>query len=95
MAGGLRLPAGGSGQSLPARPGWLRVGPATDRGFTAAAGGGEGGWDERWIRPEPGLVVLMPSHFTHETVPLGCDQRRICVAFELHPAAADQAGHRP
>ncbi|WP_371999155.1 putative 2OG-Fe(II) oxygenase (plasmid) [Tistrella mobilis] len=84
------------------RPGWLRVGPAAGRGF-AAAGDGDGpeggadrvGWAERWIRPEPGLVVLMPSHFTHETVPLGCDQRRICVAFELHPAAADQAGHRP
>lgn len=71
------------------RPGWLRVGPAAGRGFTAA-----NGWDERWIRPEPGLVVLMPSHFSHETVPLGCDARRICVAFELHPASADEAEHR-
>lgn len=67
------------------KPGWLRVGPAASRGFTAARG-----WGERWIRPEPGLVVLMPSHFTHETVPLGCDRRRICVAFELHAAAADE-----
>ncbi|AFK55447.1 putative 2OG-Fe(II) oxygenase [Tistrella mobilis] len=74
------------------RPGWLRVGPAAGRGFPAA-GCGAGGWEERWIRPEPGLVVLMPSHFTHETVPLGCDQRRICVAFELHPAPPGQAGH--
>jgi len=61
------------------RPGWLRVGPDVARGFGAADG-----WDERWIRPEPGLVVLMPSHFSHETVPLGQDARRICVAFELH-----------
>jgi len=76
------------------RPGWLRVGPAAGRGFTAA-GCGAGGWEERWIRPEPGLVVLMPSHFTHETVPLGCDERRICVAFELHPATPGQAGHSP
>lgn len=83
---------------------------AAGRGFAAAGdgsgdedGSGDGleggtdrvGWAERWIRPEPGLVVLMPSHFTHETVPLGCDQRRICVAFELHPAAADQPCHRP
>lgn len=66
------------------KPGWLRVGPAASRGFTA-----DQGWDERWIRPEPGLVVLMPSHFSHETVPLGCDGRRICVAFEFHAAAAD------
>lgn len=71
------------------RPGWLRVGPAASRGFTAADG-----WDERWIRPEPGLVVLMPSHFSHETVPLGCDGRRICVAFELHAASPEEAGYR-
>ena len=71
------------------KPGWLRVGPAANRGFTAALG-----WDERWIRPEPGLVVLMPSHFSHETVPLGCDERRICVAFELHAATADEADYR-
>lgn len=71
------------------KPGWLRVGPAANRGFTAAQG-----WDERWIRPEPGLVVLMPSHFSHETVPLGCDERRICVAFELHAATADEADYR-
>lgn len=66
--------------------GWLRVGPAAGRGFTAA-----NGWDERWIQPEPGLVVLMPSHFSHETVPTGCGERRICVAFELHAASLEQA----
>lgn len=64
------------------KPGWLRVGPDRARGFTT-----ENGWDERWIQPQPGMVVLMPSHFMHETVPLGCDERRICVAFELHAAA--------
>lgn len=63
-----------------ARRGWLRVGPAAGRGFDSAAG-----WDEHWIRPEPGMVVMMPSHFSHETVALGCDDRRICVAFELYP----------
>ena len=71
------------------KPGWLRVGPAAGRGFNAA-----NGWDERWIRPQPGLVVMMPSHFSHETVPLGCDGRRICVAFELYEASADQAERR-
>lgn len=71
------------------KPGWLRVGPAAGRGFNA-----DNGWDERWIRPEPGLVVLMPSHFSHETVPLGCDERRICVAFELHAAPVETADQR-
>ncbi|MBP7062923.1 putative 2OG-Fe(II) oxygenase [Ferrovibrio sp.] len=66
------------------KPGWLRVGPAVERGFNA-----ENGWDERWIQPQPGLVVLMPSHFTHETRPLNqADERRICVAFELYDQAA-------
>ena len=60
------------------KPGWLRVGPPPGRGFDDASR-----WEKRWVRPEPGLVVLMPSHFTHDTVPLGCDERRICVAFEL------------
>lgn len=63
------------------KPGWLRVGPPPGRGFDDSSG-----WAERWIRPEPGLVVLMPSHFSHETVPLGRDERRICVAFELFAA---------
>lgn len=63
------------------KPGWLRVGPPPGRGFGDASG-----WAERWVRPEPGLVVLMPSHFSHETVPLACDERRICVAFELFAA---------
>ncbi|MFV3131425.1 putative 2OG-Fe(II) oxygenase [Niveispirillum sp. KHB5.9] len=71
------------------KPGWLRVGPAAGRGFDAA-----NGWKERWICPAPGLVALMPSHFSHETVPLGCDERRICVAFELHAAPLEQADHR-
>lgn len=38
-----------------------------------------------WIQPEPGKIVLMPSYFHHRTVPLGVEQRRICVAFEIYP----------
>lgn len=56
------------------RTGWLRVGfPATTR------------FGETWIRPEPGLLLLMPSYFHHETRPTGLDDDRICVAFDVVP----------
>lgn len=42
-------------------------------------------WEPHWIQPEPGRIVMMPSYFHHRTVPLGVDQRRICVAFEIYP----------
>lgn len=61
------------------RAGWLHVGPPeeTQADFSA--------WDARWIQPETGKIVLMPSYFHHRTVPLGVDQRRVCVAFEVYP----------
>ena len=56
------------------RTGWLRVGfPATAR------------FGESWIQPEPGLLVLMPAYFHHETRPTGLDEDRICVAFDVVP----------
>jgi len=62
------------------RAGWLHVGPPEDTQTDF------GDWEARWIQPEPGKIVLMPSYFHHRTVPLGVDQRRICVAFEIYPA---------
>lgn len=62
------------------RAGWLHVGPPEE---TLAA---SGDWEARWIQPELGKIVLMPSYFHHRTVPLGVDQRRVCVAFEVYPA---------
>jgi uncharacterized protein (TIGR02466 family) len=57
-----------------ARTGWLRVGfPATSR------------HGEAWIKPEPGLLLLMPAYFHHETRPTGLDEDRICVAFDVVP----------
>jgi hypothetical protein len=65
-----------------ARAGWLRIGPPRESGLMPAHG-----WDERWIRPQPGLLVLMPSHFHHETEPVGADvpddERRVCLVFEV------------
>lgn len=60
------------------RAGWLRVGPPPAYGF-----GDADGWPERWIRPAPGLMVIMPSHFHHETRPLGVGAKRIALAFQI------------
>lgn len=65
------------------RAGWLRIGAPRRRGY-----GKDNGWTERWIKPEPGLLVLMPSYFHHETLPLEVDQQRVCVAFEISPSHA-------
>lgn len=65
-----------------AHAGWLRIGPPREAGLTPAHG-----WDERWVRPRPGTLVLMPSHFHHETEPVGQDvpddERRVCLVFEV------------
>lgn len=38
------------------------------------------------FRPEPGLMLLFPSHFYHRTVPLTGSARRISIAFDIVPA---------
>jgi hypothetical protein len=37
------------------------------------------------VAPEPGTLVLMPGYFYHETRPMGIDQERICIAFDVSP----------
>ena len=37
------------------------------------------------IRPEPGLMVLFPSYFYHQTIPFHSDETRISIAFDLIP----------
>jgi hypothetical protein len=68
------------------RIGWLRVGPPGD---LVPAAGPE--WEERWIQPAPGLVVMFPAYFTHETFPMGRDEERICVAFDIVPQPVNTA----
>lgn len=60
--------------SLESRRGWLRIGPPPQ----ALAG-----WETRWIEPRPGSFVLMPAYFYHDTEPMGAQEERICVAFEV------------
>lgn len=64
----------------PGTVGWLRMGPQPSLGLTPADG-----WQERLIEPEPGTLVLMPGFFLHDTEPMGVDEERICIAFDILP----------
>ena len=64
-------PAGGGGE--------LRVGPPQ------AAGSSEGWPSASWV-PYAGLLVLMPSYFTHWSVPLAGPGLRTAIAFDAVPA---------
>ncbi len=37
------------------------------------------------LRPQPGQLVLFPSHCYHRTYPHGTSERRICLAFDIWP----------
>ncbi|NML05910.1 putative 2OG-Fe(II) oxygenase [Sphingomonas sp. G-3-2-10] len=43
------------------------------------------GWPELAIRPEAGMLVLMPSSYVHWTDPLGAPGLRMSVAFDAIP----------
>lgn len=61
--------------------GWLRVGPPAEYGISE-----DDGWPTRMVAPEPGTLVLMPAYFYHDTSPMGVDQERICIAFDIIPS---------
>ena len=60
--------------------GWLHLGPPPELDGSASDD-----WERRRIEPTPGGLVLMPGYFWHKTEPMGVDQERICVAFEIRP----------
>lgn len=66
--------------------GWLRIGPPPYLHCGASHD-----WTRRLIEPAPGSFVLMPAYFWHETQPMGVDQERICVAFELQAAELSES----
>jgi hypothetical protein len=41
------------------------------------------GWPDFAVAPKPGKLVLLPSYFTHWTVPLGKPALRISIAFDV------------
>jgi hypothetical protein len=57
-------------------PGALRVGPPP--GVVDSVG-----WPDITVAPAPGTLVLMPSYYTHWTVPLGRPGLRISIAFDV------------
>ncbi len=63
------------------RQGWLRIGPNPAWDFDESHG-----FADTWIEPTPGMVVLMPSYFPHESIPTGCETRRVCAAIQVYPA---------
>jgi hypothetical protein len=68
-------------------PGALRVGPPAE--VVQAAG-----WPNITVAPTPGTLVLMPSYYTHWTVPLGQPSLRIAIAFDvMHLDSEQEAGH--
>jgi hypothetical protein len=60
--------------------GWLHIGPPENLGVFA-----EHGWAQRLIAPKAGRLVIMPGYFYHHTRPMGVDEERICVAFDVVP----------
>jgi hypothetical protein len=57
-------------------PGALRVGPPPDAVDAAS-------WPDITVVPAPGMLVLMPSYYTHWTVPIGRPGLRIAIAFDV------------
>ena len=62
--------------------GWIEFGRAFhligDRGTPAV----------RLVRPEEGMMILFPSYFGHQTIPVtSSDEKRVSIAFDLCPAA--------
>jgi hypothetical protein len=62
--------------------GALRVGPPPE--IINATG-----WPDVAIAPKPGTLVLMPSYFTHWTIPLGRPGLRISIAFDVIDSSED------
>ena len=94
----VRLEPGGSHANHVHQKGWLSS--ACYISLPGAVENGHEGWlkfgepgvatspplaPERFVRPEPGRLVLFPSYMWHGVVPFGGVQRRLSVAFDAAP----------
>jgi predicted Zn-dependent protease len=61
------------------RAGWLKFGEPGPPTVPALG-------PEHFVKPEPGLLALFPSHLWHGTVPFGGDEPRLSIAFDVVPA---------
>ena len=42
------------------------------------------------VLPQPGMLVVFPSYFWHETVPFDANRERVSIAFDVLPPAATE-----
>lgn len=81
--------------------GWLSSAFYVETPDQALAGEDQAGWirfgkppfrtepdlpPERWVKPQPGRLVLFPSYMWHGTEPFTTDERRMTIAFDVVPA---------
>ncbi len=57
------------------------------------AAGSDDVWSGTRIRPEAGMLVLMPSYYTHWTVPLQRPGLRTSIAFDVLPLFESMSGN--
>lgn len=74
----LRTPEGIDDESR--KEGWFKLGESN-----MALGARDA--PERFIKPEPAMLVLFPSYFWHGTVPFTTGDQRLTVAFDAVPRA--------
>ncbi len=73
----------------PGHAGWIEFGrPPADIHHKAEP-------DVTLFCPEPGLMILFPSHFYHRTVPLMGNDRRISIAFDVMADPSPGAARHP
>ena len=51
-------------------------------------GGHRAAWGTRYVKPEPGMLVVFPAHMFHDVVPTQSDAQRIAIGLDAKPAAA-------
>jgi len=61
--------------------GWLRFGLPEAYGLDP-----NGGWDERRVEPILGSLLMTPGYFLHGISPMGGDDERISIAFDIVPS---------
>jgi hypothetical protein len=61
--------------------GWIEFGPPPANRVTHGVD-----WEQRWVKPEAGKIVLFPSSIYHTTIPTGVNEDRLSIAFDVIPA---------
>jgi hypothetical protein len=61
--------------------GWLRLGLPDEYGLDPDCG-----WGDCLFEPTRGTLLLMPGYFLHGTSPMGADEERISIAFDIVPS---------